>query len=166
MDFCSSFLNNAFFGCYPNQKQYELLIEKGFNVFIDLTTLKERNSLNYVYNYDINDNIYYINYSIIDNKAPVCSFQFYNFLLEVQKLLTDTNNKLYLHCKGGHGRSSMVVACLLKKIKNYNSIESMNMTKKFHKERQNLKEKYQNIDTPQVFCQRNFVFNLFKKNKQ
>lgn len=163
MDFCSSFLSNGSFGCYPSKSEFQLLIDEGFNIFVDLTTLKERERMNYVYNYELNNDCFYINYSIIDNKAPICPIKFTEFLSRLQSLLSNHDNQVYIHCRGGHGRSTLVVASLLKQMNNLTTVDAMAVTKKYHKERKNLKEKYRNIQTPQVFCQRNFIFNLFKK---
>jgi len=41
------------------------------------------------------------------------------------------NNKLYIHCRGGHGRAGLVVACLLCSIYDYPPEKSIELTSKY-----------------------------------
>ena len=170
LPFLSKFYkNNCYFGCYPSKTQFQSLIENGFNVFLDLTTLKEKDMLNYVYEYDIvnhhHDNIHYINYSIVDNRPPVTTKQEYMaFLIKLEKLINNKNNKIYIHCRGGHGRSSLIVSSLLTYLNGYPTSKSFLLTKELHDNRQDLKEKYKCIECPQVLSQRNFVINMFHQD--
>jgi protein-tyrosine phosphatase len=169
LSFLSKFYkNNCYFGCYPNKQQFECLIDNGFNVFLDLTTLKEKNMLNYVYEYDIihhNNSIHYINYSIVDNRPPVTSKESYiEFLVKLETLINNKDNKIYIHCRGGHGRSSLVVSSLLSYLNGYPASQSFLLTKAMHDSRQDLKDKYKYIDCPQVISQRKFVMNIFNND--
>ena len=48
LDFCTQFHKNAYFGGYPNQTEFKELIEiLKITNFLDLTTIKERQNLNY-----------------------------------------------------------------------------------------------------------------------
>ena len=74
---------------------------------------------------------------------------------------------MYLHCKGGHGRSSLVVATLLLYLNE--ECESPHFlfqkTKLYHQNRSNLKSKYIDIDCPQNLNQRKFIIDMFEKKK-
>ena len=152
LNFLSKFYNNnCFFGCYPNKTQFESLLNEGFNVFVDLTTLKEKNMLHYVYEYDIiekNSNIHYINYSIVDNRPPSSKNHYLEFLNKIQNLIKNNENKIYIHCRGGHGRSSIIVSSLLAFLQNIPASKSFLITKQLHNNRLNLKDKYKSIDCP------------------
>ena len=160
--------NNCYFGCYPNKEQFECLVNHGFNVFLDLTTLKEKHMLNYVYEYDIvkHDNtIHYINYSIVDNRPPVASKENYlEFLVKLETLINNKDNKIYIHCRGGHGRSSLIVSSLLSYLNGYTACQSFSLTKEMHDSREDLKEKYKDIDCPQVSSQRKYVEMIFSSS--
>lgn len=173
-EFCSCFYkDNAYFGGYPSKEQFIQLKEKGFEIFVDLTTIKEKNSFEFIYNFDTvfqNSQLNYINYSIIDNKIPNDTLMFLQ-ILEKLKIYIEDGKKVYLHCKGGHGRSSLVVCCLLILLNNNNDDKKIQnvfqLTKELHKKRKNLKKKYLNIDCPQVSMQKQFVLKFqesyFKK---
>lgn len=166
LKFCSSFLyDQAYFGGYPSRENFQELIENDFIYFIDLTTLRERKRLEYDYSLEIPKykNLFYINFSIIDNNIPssqVLFLEFINFLKDIIK----TKKKIYIHCKGGHGRSSLVVASLLCHLYLYPPHKAFGLTKNFHEQRNNLKEKYRGILCPQLYSQRKFIMDTFKTN--
>ena len=60
-----------------------------------------------------------------------------------------------------HGRSGLVVACLLCNIFNLNSQESLNYTTKCHSNRKNMRDRWRKLGAPQSFYQKKFVHNLF-----
>ena len=82
LNFCSPFYKEqCYFGGYPNKEQYLELVNEKFDLFIDLTTVKERQLLEYNYhNNKEGDEIEYINFSIIDNKVPTNILLFKRFL--------------------------------------------------------------------------------------
>jgi hypothetical protein len=60
-----------------------------------------------------------------------------------------------------HGRSGLVVACLLCNIFNLNSQESLNYTTKCHSNRKNMRDRWRKLGAPQSFNQKKFVYKLF-----
>jgi len=72
------------------------------------------------------------------------------------------NNKLYIHCRGGHGRAGLVVACLLCSIYDYPPEKSIELTSKYHSERLVMRDKWRKIGSPQTRLQRSFIFKIFK----
>ena len=166
MDFCSPFLSDiAYFGGYPNKENFNELIGCGFEYFIDLTTLRERQRLEFDYSMIIPKykNLYYINFSIIDNNIPTNQKSFLE-LVNYLKNIIEQKKKIYLHCKGGHGRSSLLVASLLCYIYLCTPHKAFHLTKMFHERRHNLKEKYRGILCPQLYSQRKFIIETFKSN--
>ena len=66
------------------------------------------------------------------------------------------DEKIYIHCKGGHGRVGIAVASLLCYIKNISVEESLKLTNECHKKREIMKEKWRNIGSPQTYNQKKF----------
>ena len=102
-----------------------------------------------------------INYSIIDNNVPLSEKVFSEILNLFQNILK-TKKKIYIHCKGGHGRSSLLVAALLCHLHFYTPYKALHFTKSYHEKRNNLKDKYRGKPCPQLYHQRKFVIDLFK----
>lgn len=164
LNFCSPFLNDvAYFGGYPNNDNFNELVENGFEYFVDLTTLRERQRLEFDYSQVIPKykNLYYINFSIVDNNIPSNPKLFLEFIRYLTNII-QSNKKVYIHCKGGHGRSSLLVSALLCYIFFYPPTKAFHLTKICHERRHNLKEKYRGIQCPQLFSQRKFVIETFK----
>ena len=103
LNFCSSFYKDiAYFGGYPSQMEFESLIDHGFKYFIDLTTIRERQKLTYDYSIDISNHkdVFYINYSIIDNNIPISKDSYMNFLSFLMKILKKKKRKSISTVKG------------------------------------------------------------------
>ena len=165
LDFCSVFSKNAYFGGYPSQEEFKALInELDIEYFIDFTTLKERKNLLYNYEYDLVNikNKHYINFCILDNKIPTCTDSFLQLITTVSNKIQN-GTPVYIHCKGGHGRSTLFVACVLIYINSYDLNISLENTKIFHKNRKNLKDKYKNIEVPQCLCQRKYISDIYQQ---
>ena len=165
LDFCSKFSHNAYFGGYPSKDEfYALIHDLQIEYFIDFTTLKERKNLSYNYEFDLVDfhNKKYLNFCILDNKIPTCTSSFLRLVAYVSDKIKN-GASVYLHCKGGHGRSTLFVACVLIYIHSYDLHISLENTKIFHKNRKNLKEKYKDMEVPQCLCQRKYISDIHDK---
>lgn len=168
LNFCTNFYKNAWFGGYPNECQFQELVQDvKISEFLDLTTIKERQYLEYNYEYDLQkyQEVKYQNFCILDNKIPSSTDSFVNLLRTIAKQI-ENGDCLYIHCKGGHGRSSLLVACLLMYLNSYSIEVSLQKTKYFHKQRKNLKEKYKDIDVPSSSSQRKYIDTIFHKLKE
>ena len=89
--------------------------------------------------------------------------------------MLQNNHKIYIHCKGGHGRSGILVACILSKYYNITTEKSIELTTKFHNERKGMREKWKKIGSPQTYRQKNlfikclnhsYFLKLIKKELQ
>lgn len=147
----------ALFGGYPNHNQILELKEEGVVWFIDLTNSDEKNIK--VYSHLVKN---WINYPIKDGHIPENKKQFLIFLLLIQLVVESLKpgEKIYLHCRGGHGRSSLVISCFLSMVFNLPPFESLEMTKKYHSLRPNLRPKWL-IGWPLNLKQRKFVETFF-----
>ena len=161
---CFFIKNRALFGSYPTQDSVKELEEMGVRYFVDLTFPDEKMITEYVTNYN------YIRYSITDRKIPDNWKTFARFLLKIARIIrhlkyTDDPEKhelLYLHCKGGHGRSGIVVACLLCYMGNYTPEKALELTNHCHSKRKTMREVWRTMGSPQSRMQKNFVCNFFE----
>jgi protein tyrosine/serine phosphatase len=156
MDFCSYFIKNkALFGCYPSQDNVTQLEKIGVKYMVDLTHKKEKKIVRY------KTKCNYINFPIEDNYIPV-NQNFDRLIIDLSNIIRNlsTNSCIYIHCKGGHGRSSLVVSCLLCYIYKNHPTKSINLITKYHNSRPNLKRKWINkhMNKKQI-C---YVYKKFK----
>lgn len=147
----------ALFGGYPNHNQIIELKEEGVVWFIDLTNNNERGITQYSH---LVDN--WINFPIKDGWVPENKKKFHIFLLLIQMVIDSLKpgEKLYLHCRGGHGRSSLVISCFLSMVFNIPVADSLNLTRDYHALRPNLNPKWL-IGWPLSLKQRKFIECFF-----
>ena len=127
MEYCSKIIENiAYFGPAPNQRIADSLLKEGITVFVDLTTTDDL-----IEPYIAPRRI---NYPVQDNKIPENLNDFTDFIHKLVKLI-DQGEKIYVHCRAGHGRSGMVAACLLCEINKYSPIYAIKLVTEYHKER-------------------------------
>ena len=163
MDTSSYFIKNkALFGSFPTQEKVEELEEHGVRYFIDLTYSTED------YINPFRTKYCYINYPIQDHKIPLDWQKFSRFILllgniiiRLKKISEDTYEKIYINCRGGHGRSGVVVACLLCHLKGLKAEQALDMTSRYHNNRRVMKDKWRKIGSPQSPVQKNFVRQFF-----
>ena len=150
--------NKALFGSYPTQKSIDELEKNGVKYFINLTYNIEKKITPYKTNY------IYINYPIHDQGVPKDIKSFSKFILNIVTIINSLKNNelIYIHCKGGHGRSGLVVACLLCYIYNLHPKNALLQTKHYHNNRPVMNHKWRLIGSPQTIEQKNFVYKFFK----
>ena len=163
MDNASYFIKNkALFGSYPTQESLKELEDNNVKYFIDLTQgEKEKNISLYTTKYN------YMNYPIADNYIPHNWRTFSVFILKICNIIKNlkNNEKCYIHCRGGHSRSGLVVACLVCYIFDKKPPESIEYTTKCHNNRQNIREKWKKLCCPQSFLQKKFIYKFFENLK-
>lgn len=157
MNRCSYFVEKrALFGPYPSQDTVRRLQEEvAVDHFVDLTDSADSGVSSYVAK-----NV--IRYPIEDHGVPSDLKSFAVLILKLIRLIKHSSGLIYVHCKGGHGRSGVVVACVLAQLHDINSSSALKLTGKFHNERVELSEKWRHLDTPLNHKQRVFVHNFFK----
>jgi predicted NAD-dependent protein-ADP-ribosyltransferase YbiA (DUF1768 family) len=88
------------------------------------------------------------------------------FIIKIAKIIKNlSQEKVYIHCKGGHGRSGVVVACLLCFIFKLTPFQSLEYTTKCHNNRHIMRDKWRKIGSPQTYLQKKFVYNFFEPLK-
>lgn len=157
MDRSSFFIKHrALFGSFPDQQAVNELEEQGVRYFINLTHDSERKIVPYHTQHT------YISYPIVDHRIPSDRRGFAKFALKLAKIIREleTDSLVYLHCKGGHGRSGVVVAVLLCYLFNLTPNEALERTSSYHSKRLEMREKWRKIGSPQTFQQKNFVYHF------
>ena len=149
------FKDKCIFGSYPTTRDINELRGLGVKYFVDLTIPGELEP----YKCDAT----YISYPIRDNNIPSNKKKFIHFLEYLIDIIykLNGNEKLYIHCKGGHGRSGMLVCCLLCILENIKPEESIKLTTQYHKLRPSLKKKWLKYDCPNIKIQQDFIYEIF-----
>ena len=148
---CYFYEDKVLFGSYPTQKQTEILQEQGVKIFVDLTE-KCENLPNY------ETKFLKIKYEIRDRKTPENYKVFLGFIIYLSSLIKNLKkDKMYIHCKGGHGRSGLVAACLLSYMNKIPPYKALELTRESHDKRKIMRECWRNIGAPQTRDQHNFV---------
>lgn len=158
--------DSVYFGGYPSKEWFDILVQHGTKIFVDVTNDEEKASYSlypYFTNMPHND-IEYCNYPIEDNNIPEDIPKFKEFVYHLSEKINNlkTGEKVYIHCKGGHGRSGMLVACILCYLQNIFPETALQMTTLAHSQRENLRLKWKNSRCPQTFRQRKFVIDVFR----
>jgi predicted NAD-dependent protein-ADP-ribosyltransferase YbiA (DUF1768 family) len=159
MERCSYFIQNkALFGSYPTQDMVDTLEENGVRHFIDLTCPGERRIIPYETKYE------YVRYSIRDHKVPSSWHSFAQFILWICNLIKKLKpgHLIYVHCKGGHGRSGIVVASVLCYLYRCGPAEALRLTGEYHSARKEMKEKRRRLGAPPGEYQKDFVRRFFR----
>ena len=112
-----------------------------------------RKSIDDLHNADIADVIQNLDFDI-RNK----------FISKVNNIISNLQegDKIYIHCKGGHGRAGLLVSCLLSYRFKYSGEKSLELTNTYHNNRTKMNERWRKIGSPQTQYQKTFVIRLFK----
>jgi len=156
--------NQCLFGAYPTQHQIQQLEEWGVNIVVNLTRNDEKK---------IRPNrtrAKVIQFSIPDRKVPEDVREFCALVIHLTREIRD-GKKIYVHCKGGHGRAGLLVAAILCYLHKITPRESFIKTSEYHatrpvhstKSRKN--EFWKTKGSPQTQEQREFVKSLFQPYK-
>ena len=159
MDRSSEFVKNkALFGSYPLEEHVCMLENVGVRYFVDLTCDGEKKITPYKTKYT------YIRYPIHDRRVPTDWKSFARFIITLGDIIKNLSSgeKIYVHCKGGHGRSGIVVACLLCYLYNMSSSDALSKTTRYHSRRKEMREKWRLIGSPQTRSQKHFVTKFFE----
>ena len=146
------------FGCYPLQDQVNRLESAGVTHFINLTEGHEKK----IKPYTVSSTSTLISFPIKDHNIPNDWGLFARFLLLLEHVSNTKEGKIFIHCRGGHGRAGMVTACLLCHLDGLSPQQALQETNIAHKRRPSLKEKWKKVGSPHLYRQRSFVFRFFE----
>ena len=148
--------DRALFGSYPTQEDITYFEDVGVKYFVDLTT--EFDNLD---TYTTKHN--YIKFPILDRKVPLNIKEYSQFILKTLDIINNLKEgeKIYVHCKGGHGRAGVVVATLLVLYRGVTPTDALLLTNQYHSQRKEMKERWRKIGSPQTNSQKKFIHKLF-----
>lgn len=163
-DTSSFFINDtALFGAFPTQNQIEILELWGVDIIIDLTSHYEKKIKPYQTTRQV------LRFVIPDRCVPENFLIFFGLVIWISDIIN--NKKIYIHCKGGHGRSSLLVCALLCFINKISPEDAFDQTSKYHSERvlhspnPKRNEYWKTKGFPQNNTQKQFILNMFKNYK-
>jgi ribA/ribD-fused uncharacterized protein len=151
--------NKAIFGSFPTIEDLEYFTSIGVTSFVDLTSENENLK---PYAKHLPDDVTYLNFPIKDRGVPENLVEFSKFIIRLCHIIKSCRDggKIYIHCKGGHGRAGIVVACILCYIYKINPDTALNLTTKYHNNRTEMRPKWRRIGSPQTLHQKNFVLKI------
>lgn len=154
-------------GAYPSQQQADELVNDGYSVFVDLTLRGETNQ-----EYIIPAHIKYIDFPIVDRGVPISENSFFNLVQTIGKLSVLREEKVYVHCLGGHGRSGLLGVAFMIYLRyvimkwdnkpitslspNIAASDACTLITEAHKERKIMKEIWRKRGVPQTKKQREY----------
>lgn len=152
--------DKAIFGCFPTQESVIELENEGVRYFVDLTTPEEKENKKVIL-YTTKYN--YINYPISDRSVPTNWQTYAKFIIELTKIIKNlkNNEKIYISCRAGLGRSGVVVASILCYLFKLKPEQSLEYTTRCLDRRKILKDKWRKIGSPQTYTQKKFIYKFF-----
>lgn len=149
----------AMFGSYPTQESVDVLEEKGVRCFVNLTHDDETKIAPYTTKYK------YISFPITDYGVPTDRFLFSKFIYKLCDTIRNlpTEELVYIHCKGGHGRAGIVVSCVISEIFSVDTLTALRYTSECHSKRSVMRDKWRRMGSPQTTNQKQFVHDTFRE---
>lgn len=139
------------FGKYPTDPEVALLKANQYLIFLDLCPPSEITWTPYD-----RSGLYYNHLPMPDRsvRADDAVRSFLHQLVEVLK----QGHRVYIHCRGGHGRSAAVAAVVYGLLTNQDGRVALEAVRRAHQVRGEMKPKYRKLGAPQTIEQMNFVF--------
>lgn len=140
------------FGKYPTE--VTLLKSSGYSIFVDLCPQEE-----ITWNPYSREGLCYISLPIPDRTPDIKNLSFFRALVDWLTQAIYTGYLVYIHCRGGHGRSGMFAGILYGKILQIKGSESLQAVHAAHQLRTEMKSKFRKMGSPQTVAQKRFVIS-------
>ena len=162
-DFAGKLLDGRlWFGKYPTDEEVTILEAEGFTHIINLCTHEEIIWISYV------THCLVINYPFEDGWSQKPRQEilggnfstwtgFLPFITTLIKLVDSVDTKVYIHCKGGHGRSPMFCAIICGVIEGLDATTVLELVHAAHQKRKVMKPKWRKLGAPQRTKQKKLV---------
>lgn len=148
----SKVTDQIFFGKYIDDDVLAEIKEAGVHLIVDTTTPDD----------DLrpyqHDDIKRVCFPIPD--MYVVSDQQVIQLVQWLKVGLFKGGKVYVHCKGGHGRSGVIAACLYGTVFNQPGTLALDVVHNAHQERKVMKDKWRALGCPQTYSQTRQVLRI------
>ena len=158
----------GWFGKYPDAQMKEFLGE--MDALVDLTTLFDDlppYQKSYLPGWESTNGLEYegvvFRFPILDRKVPPKDQlpAFRAFVGMVAEMLLE-GKKIYVHCKGGHGRSGVFVGCVLRETRTSLSPEDIfERLSRYHSRRKTMSDRMRKLGCPQTSVQKKFLKDYF-----
>ena len=161
-DWISCLLDQVvYFGPFPNQLMMNRLLSNKFNVIVNLTTDGEEPPYHITYPPGMNKEVEYIHYPIKDNGHPHDIASYVRLIIRLKYLYLN-GKRIYIHCRGGHGRSSMTCVSLIYILFPCQFYEAISYVNECHNKRVNLRSKWKKRRSPFNPDQYHFLSKIHK----
>lgn len=149
------------FGKYPTEDEAIALSTAGYTLFVDLTTKAEITWPPY----KIPENVTRLSHPIPDRQPIGKTAQEkvqYEWVLSQILNERDSGRRVYIHCRGGHGRSATMAAVAYSLGTGCDAQEALKAVKEAHKTRTVMSDKMRKLGAPQTASQKRFVLERLK----
>jgi hypothetical protein len=156
--------DRLYYGSFPNQAMMNQLVKEKFDIIINLTRDGEEDLYRLVPSppgFPVQNEIEYIHYPIDDNQGPDDYDDYCCFITWIKYRYFD-KKKIYIHCRGGHGRSSMVSVSVMYTISPIEFHEAIRYVNESHNNRVNLRNKWRKRKSPFNTIQYYFLTKMHK----
>jgi protein-tyrosine phosphatase len=157
MDFIAKVNEQIYFGKYPDEDILEALKELKVKLIIDLTHFTD----NLPKYHSIKD-IKRIEFPIVDMGIQEDDLTL-QYVMFIKSLFLNGDNPIYIHCKGGHGRSGVITCLLYGMLYDKTAEESLEAIKEAHDNRKQMSRRMRIIGSPQTPNQKLQVIRLLSK---
>jgi len=147
-----------YFGGMPSKRQLRILQEQGVHTLVNVMTEEERRRFPYeTCPLSLQMNVLY--FPIVDQNIPQNAREFTRWIHRLSEHFDATSSRvIYIHCRGGHGRSALVSGCLLLYASLFhNAQDCIRFLTQSHRSRKILNPKYLHQPCPVAHCQRMFL---------
>ena len=156
--------DRLYYGSFPNQAMMNQLVKEKFDVIVNLTRDGEEDLYRLTPSppgFPQQNEIEYIHYPIDDNQGPDDYEDYCSFITWIKYRYFD-KKKIYIHCRGGHGRSSMVSVSVMYTISPIECHEAIRCVNEAHNNRVNLRNKWRKRKSPFNTIQYYFLTKMHK----
>lgn len=159
MDLISTLIpERVYFGGYPTERMMQELSAHHFTHIVNLTLEGEMTP------YDFDQSMEMFEFPIPDHSVPPDMFEYCHFVSVLRRVLVnDPSTKMYIHCRGGHGRSGMLCVSLWMLFElETEVIRAIEYVNTCHTSRHILREKWRNRRMPFNHVQSTFLHRIHK----
>jgi protein tyrosine phosphatase len=157
MDFISKINDQIYFGKYPDDDILEALKKLNIKLIIDLTHFTDR-----LPKYHSIESIKRIEFPIVDMGIQEDELTI-QYVMFIKSLFLNGDSPIYIHCRGGHGRSGVIACLLYGMLYDKTAEESLEAIKEAHDNRKQMSRRMRIIGSPQTIDQKLQVMRLLSK---
>jgi protein-tyrosine phosphatase len=154
MEFISKINDQIYFGKYPDKDVLKALQDIGIKVIVDLTHFTDN-----LPSYTLFEGVKRIEFPIVDRGIEDDEITL-QFIQSLKDHILNDNYPIYIHCKGGHGRSGTVCCILYGILYNKGIDEAINTIKKSHNDRVVIPRKVRLSSSSQTDIQQDQIVRL------